>query len=265
MTRRKPSRNDPCPCQSGKKIKHCHGDAVRGWEPVDIGNGFTVSAPPTMSLSLVVSQESDLPERLVGMARKASARASEAAAGEYEVVSALLLVNTAAEAVLNRLLEALLPAPEWTGSGKRDGLERASTAKKWVRLSEVLKMKPNLSRDREPLRSFLATVETRNALVHFKHGENVEVVETPRVKWTWGENVTVNAGELVRAPPAAVLTPAKLNGRFTPQAAAGYFDSLRSLLLAVLDHCPEPLAHVASAVRSALTMDETTSTISGTS
>jgi hypothetical protein len=33
-----PRRNDPCPCGSGKKFKHCHGDAalVEAWDEVHL-------------------------------------------------------------------------------------------------------------------------------------------------------------------------------------------------------------------------------------
>jgi hypothetical protein len=32
-----PQRNEPCPCMSGKKYKHCHRDADESFEPCDVG------------------------------------------------------------------------------------------------------------------------------------------------------------------------------------------------------------------------------------
>jgi hypothetical protein len=247
----KPSRNAPCPCGSGKKIKNCCGEGARRWKPIDLG-GFTVPAPPKGKVSLVISRESDLPQRLVAMARRAVAAATVHDTGDYEAVTALLLVHTAAEAVLNRLLEPLVSPDEWAGAKGGPSLERARTEKKWVRLSELLKMKPNLSRNREPLRSFLKTVEARNSLVHFKHGENWETYETPSVPWRWGETTQVPAGELARQPPKRMIETGQLHGALTREAVGRYFDSFRALLAQVMKHCPAEAAHVASEVTAAL-------------
>ena len=250
MSAPKPSRNARRPCGSGKKIKHCHGEGARRFKPVPLGPGVTLSAPP--SIALVLERDSDLPERLVAMARKATATATTADAGDYEAITAILLINTAAEAVLNRLLESLVTPKEWGGVQGRNGLERAGTEKKWVKLSELLKMKPNLSRDKEPLRAFLKTAEVRHALVHFKHGKNIEVVQTPSVPMNWGGHTVVPAGDLARQAPARVLEAGQLRGALTREAVAGYFDSLKALLTEVTKHCPADEAHVALAVAAAL-------------
>ena len=247
----KPSRNALCPCQSGKKIKNCCGEAARRWRPIDFG-GFTLTGPPRGSVSLVLSRESDLPQRLVAMARRAAVAAADPGAGDYEAASALLLVNTAAEAVLNRLLEPLVTADDWVGTKGRPGLERARTEKKWVRLSELLRMKPHLLGDREPLCAFLKTVDARNSLVHFKHGENWETVETPSVPWNWGGTTEIPAGDLARQRPKRIIEEGQLQGALTREAVTRYFASFKTLLTEVLKHCPADDAHVASAVAAAL-------------
>lgn len=116
----------------------------------------------------------------------------------------------------------------------------------------MLKMKPNLSRDREPLRSFLATVDARNALVHFKHGANVETYETPSVPWRWGETTEVPAADLARQPPKRMIETGQLHDALTRKAVARYFEALKALLTEVMKHCHADSAHVASAVLAAL-------------
>ena len=54
-------RNDPCPCGSGKKYKHCHeskADGLTSWQKVDL---VIVAVTAIAGLVLAISNRSDEP------------------------------------------------------------------------------------------------------------------------------------------------------------------------------------------------------------
>jgi hypothetical protein len=248
---RKRSPNDPCPCKSGKKIKHCHGEPARTWQPVDFG-GFVLSAPPRITARAVTTEESSLPHWLLALARNAADEAAKPHAGNYHALIALLIVTTAGEAIANRLLEPLVPEAEWIGTKEKRGLEWKSSPVKWAELSKRLGLNPPFRLGERPLQAYARAVEDRNALVHFRHSKNVAVSESDPVEWLMGEHPAVTLAELATRPQREVSTP-QLRDRLHPEVAAKHFDSLREMVIAVVERLPDELAHVGEELMLAVT------------
>lgn len=112
--------------------------------------------------------ESPFPSLLVTYAREAHLQLAERPLTRREPMLALLLTVTAAEAVVNRLLEPLVPAEQW------DKIERAGAAKKWVRLASELGIGNVIADGQDPLSAFLKLIDARNSLIHFKHRSNLQ-------------------------------------------------------------------------------------------
>ncbi len=248
---RKRSPNDPCPCNSGKKIKHCHGEPARSWQPVDFG-GFVLAAPPRITARAVTTEESSVPHWLLALARNAADEAARPSAGNYHALMALLLVTTAGEAIANRLLEPLVPEAEWIGMKEKRGLEWKSSPVKWAELSKRLGVNPPFRLGQRPLQAYARAVEDRNALVHFRHSKNLASSESEPVEWVMGERPPMTLAELATQPKREVSTP-QIGEGLQPEVAAKHFDSLREMVVAVVEHLPDELAHVGEQLMWALT------------
>jgi hypothetical protein len=223
---RKLSPNDKCPCGSGKKIKHCHGEPARSWQPVDVGGGFVLSAPPRVTARAVTMEEHSLPHWLLMLARKTAEEAAKPSAGNYQALLALLMVTTAGEAIVNRLLEPLVSQREWIGTKEKKGLDWKPPPAKWVELSKRLGVEPPFRLGEWPVQSFARAVEARNALVHFKHSKNLTVSESDPIEWVLGEQPRVELAELATRPQREVQAP-ELGESLEPAVAAKHFDALR--------------------------------------
>jgi hypothetical protein len=249
---KKLSVNAPCPCKSGKKIKKCCGEPARRWRPVDLGGGVVLSAPPKIKARAVTTEEHSLPHWLLALARNAADDAGKPSAGNYHALMALLLVTTAGEAIVNRLLEPLVAEEEWIGSKEKKGLEWKSSPVKWAELSKRLGVDPPLRLGEKPLQGYARAVEARNALVHFRHSKNLTVSESDPVEWVVGEQPEIGLDELATRPKHAVATP-QLGDDLEPAVAAKHFDSLRQMVEAVMERLPDELAHVREQYATALT------------
>src|SRR5262249_1798158 len=120
---KKPGRNEPCLCGSGKKFKHCHeGMENLGLTGVETVGPFTVDYSTVKARAILSSSED---QRLHGwlLERAAAAfRASQMPGGDhYQVLLTVLLSAFAAEALVNRLLEPVLSADEWAKVEESEG------------------------------------------------------------------------------------------------------------------------------------------------
>lgn len=245
---RLPGRNAKCPCGSGKRFRKCH----RGWYT---GRGeFPLPGHPGVKVridrvraSMVTKGASALPERLLFYARYAVQEASKPEAHEYQGVVALMLVATAGEAIVNRLLEPLMPGPDW------EKFERKQPGEKWQRLSEMIGMSPGLSKGAPPLQPYLELVRLRNDLAHFKHGKSMstEEVEFP-ASWAAG---------MLRADLTRPLGPANvqsaevdLHPEIEPARAKEHYAKLQALLVPVLDKHPSDEFGIVDRLKEMLTL-----------
>lgn len=212
-----------------------------------------VSVRPHARLIALVEEDSKLPLWLLVNAKAAATyncRRPEAAA--WDGFIALTAVCTAAEAIVNRLLEPLVSPVEWAGLGKKS-LERKPLPEKWVKLSSLLKTTPQFALGAEPIQAFSNVVEARNALVHFKHGQNVRKYEA-EMKFRLGGRVP-SLDEVVKQPPTKVLQEGIVEPTLNPSLASGYFEAFERLLLPVLDRCPgTAVSDVADRIRQSLAM-----------
>lgn len=245
-------RNAPCHCGSGAKYKNCHLGEDRDNITVAFDNGL-VATLESVETTWISTQTSRIPEWLLLLARDAVRRTGEPGATERTSLEAVLLVVTAGEAVLNWLLEPLVSHDEFYGAGGKKGMESLTTKKKWVRLSELLKMKPTLRHDAPPLQSFLDTVSVRNDVMHFKHGKNVRTsrrAAVPGVKQRGRLFIPVSA---VMAAPLQEAPKENVEDKLRPERAGAYLATLVDLLQAVLP--AYPYQEVADAIQKALTDD----------
>lgn len=213
-----------------------------------------MSAPPRITARAVTKEESSLPHWLLALARNAADEAAKPHAGNYHALIALLLVTTAGEAIANRLLEPLVPEAEWIGTNGKRGLEWKSSPIKWAELSKRLGSNPPFRLGDRPLQAYARAVEDRNALVHFRHSKNIAVSESDAVQWVMGAQPAVTLAELATRPKREVSTP-QLRDRLQPEVAAKHFDSLRSMVVALVEHLPDELAHVGEQLMWALTAE----------
>lgn len=248
---KKLSVNAPCPCKSGKKIKKCCGEAARRWTPVEISPGFVLAGPPRIEMTAVSSQDSSVPQWMLALARRAAASAEAEGASEGDALMTLLLVTTAGEAILNRILEPLVPADEWERNGRSKGIEMMATPDKWIELSKRLKLDPPFTRGTPPLQRYLKTVDARHTLVHFKHGRNVRHFESEPKRIPWDGGVHIDLSELSSMETKPVNVP-EVEPVLDPKSAKEYFESLRALLGPVIEALPDELAEFGGALTRAL-------------
>lgn len=212
---------------------------------------FQVSIDKKVTAVAIVEEDSKLPLWLLANAKAAAThncRLPDAA--EWEGFVALTAVCTAAEAIVNRLLEPLVSAAEWDGSGKKS-LERKSVIEKWIKLSALLKTTPLFTSGSEPIQSFAKVVDARNALVHFKHGKNVRVFES-EMKFRLGGRVP-SPEEVARRPPRKILQEGVVEPTLAAANGPAYFEAFERVLVPLLERCDgTPLNDVAARIRQSL-------------
>ncbi|WP_242355952.1 hypothetical protein [Anaeromyxobacter sp. SG64] len=198
-----------------------------------------------------VEEDSRLPLWLLANAKAAATHNCVLPdAAEWEGFVALTAVCTAAEAIVNRLLEPLVTTAEWDGSGKKS-LERKSVVEKWIKLSTLLRTTPPFNAGSEPIQSFAKVVEARNSLVHFKHGKNVRVFES-EMKFRLGHRIP-SPEEVAKRPPRKILQEGVVEPTLAPTNGPTYFAAFERVLLPILERCAgTPLNDVANRIRRSL-------------
>jgi hypothetical protein len=185
-----------------------------------------------------------LPVELLRLARWATGQALRPGADFRPTIMCVMFVVGAAEGIVNTFLEPLVPPDEWQDPSRRDaGLNWASPYKKWVKLSEKLKMRPQLDVEKEPLQALLRVVDLRNELLHFNLGRNMSQTGIPAP-------VHYDRGHVSVGPPDAASIDAlrsDLSDRLTADKALGYFHALAGILRAVLPlYPPDPFGFTAN-------------------
>lgn len=243
------SRNALCPCGSGKKIKRCCGERARTWKPVDFGS-FQLAGPVRVQPVAQTTEESPIAHWLIDCARQMTLKAIQQNATHGDVLVALLLTVTAAEAAVNRLLEALVSVEEWEGKGGAKSAERLPFLEKWERLSKALAIEPPLRRGEWPLQALQQTLQARHDLVHFKHGKNTKVFEArgaQQIVYDVPMNLEIDSA-LLEAPKEQV-SRSSVEDSLQPSKAEGYYLSFADVLVPVLDACPTNDRSLVYAVR----------------
>jgi hypothetical protein len=250
------SRNAPCPCGSGNKIKRCCGERARTWKPIDFGS-FQLAGPVRVQAIAQTTEESPVAHWLIDCARQATLKAKQSNAVHADVLVALLLTVTAAEAVVNRLLEALVSPAEWEGNGSRaKPVERLPLTEKWEKLSKTLALDPPFRRGEGVLQAFQQTLQARHDLIHFKHGKNAKVFEArgaQQVVYDVPMNIDIDPDLLVA--PKEQVARSSVEDSLQPSRAEGYYLSFAEMLVPVLNACPtnDPsLAYAVDKMRNAL-------------
>jgi hypothetical protein len=239
----KPAPNEPCPCDSGKSYGDCHALSEHPYPfPNKPGLWF---GKPTIRGYYVDEEASPIPQWLLGFAQQWVQQCSSSEATEGHTVHALMMIVTAGEAILNRLLEPLVSESMWPD------IEKKGTASKWLRLSKELNLRPALNGGNGPLYDYLRVVELRNVLVHFKHGKNMRRFEQEfETTWTEGD-VTVDLS-VPKGKPATKAPEMDLRAALTPKLVKEHYEALRKLLLVVLDAHPDDQFHVVASLKEAL-------------
>jgi hypothetical protein len=256
---KKLSRNAPCPCGSGKKIKHCCGEKARTWKPIDFGS-FQTAGPLRVRPVAQTIQESSIVQWLIDCARRMTLKAMQPSSGPGDVLIALLLTVTAAEAAANRLLEALVSQAEWEGKDGAKSVEKLPFLEKWEKLSDLLRLTPPLRRGEGALQAFRYTLQARHDLVHFKHGKNAKVFEArgpEQVLYDVPANIEIDAALLSAPKDQVVSSPVEESLQGTK--AEGYYLSFANVLMPVLDASPmtDPsLRHAIREMRVALGVEQ---------
>jgi len=234
--------NDRCHCGSGLKYKKCHQSMDEGHTPFRLpGHRSAQVNSVSIRAEVVEAVASPIPEWLLAIARSTA----ENAVSNKDTMLTIVLVATAAEAAVNRLLEPLIAAEHW------DDLEQKRAEDKWKRLYRELGLPPLAKLD-PPLASLLELVNLRNALVHFKHGTNVWSKAQPVVaqwdKGTVSVMPTLPLGKEEERSPKIdfheVLRPAR---------APEYYGALKDILTPVLDAHPSDAFQIVSQLRAAMT------------
>jgi hypothetical protein len=199
----------------------------------------------------VVEEDSKLPLWLLANAKLAATHTCRLpTASAWDGFVALMSVCTAAEALVNRLLEPLVSAKEWDGAGAKS-LERRPLLEKWAKLSSILETRPILSLGTDPLQSFKKVIDVRNALVHFKHGRNLRRFET-EMPYRFGDALP-SVEELARETPRRVLQEGSVQPALAPSLAPSYYAAFVHVLMPVLESCATTdLAGVAGRIRETL-------------
>jgi hypothetical protein len=248
------STNAPCPCGSGKKIKRCCGEKARTWKPFDFG-AFQLAGPLRLTAVAQSIEESPVAHWLIGCARQMTIKAMQPDAGHIDVLIALLLTATAAEAAVNRLLEALVSRDEWEGKGKAKSVERLPFLDKWEKLSETLAMDPPLRRGEWPLQALQQTLQARHDLVHFKHSKNTKVYEARGAQQILYGPTHLEIDPALLDAPKEQVARSPVEDSLQPSKAEGYYLSFADVLVPVLDACPttdSSLAHAVAEMRKYL-------------
>jgi len=243
-------RNARCHCGSGRKYKSCHWSSDRQNITVAFDNGL-VATIESVTAALVTMRSSRVPEWLLRIARDAVHKASEPGASDQRGLMAVLLVAAAGEAVLNWLLEALVSSEKFLAKEGGNSLERASMAKKWIKLSELLDIKPNFKADAPPLKNLLETIEVRNSVMHFKYGQNVRRTKGMEIKGVKKNgSISIPMRPLLESPQQLVSGEI-VEDRIAPSRAAAYFATLTNVLQVVLPVYPDK--KIAKDIQDALT------------
>jgi hypothetical protein len=251
-------RNVLCWCKSGKKYKRCHLLLEQGVGAIEVelSGGKVLLSDIQISASFTTETPSTMPQWLLSIAISRARYALTPDGGDLGCLDAILYVCTAAEALVNRLLEPLVPEGDWLpkknekGKLTDRGIEGLTAEKKWKKLYSLLNIKPELSEGTDPFRSFLAVVEIRNQLIHFKHGKNIERTETPlKTTYRYGH---VEADGTRPLGPRLVIQKSEIREFLGPGRARGYMESLKGMLEPVLKVYPEDRFGVVGILRSTL-------------
>jgi hypothetical protein len=231
----------PCPCDSGRSHGECCGrNESTGWYLFTFPDGrFLHMRKPQIQTSLIRTVAPPYVEFLIKVAGLSLQAAQRPDAGEYGGLIALLTTATALEALVNRLLETVLPPEKWKKIEKK-----ASHEAKWLKLYGALKIKPELSPDRSPLRDFRELIAARNRLIHYKHGEHVETFQMPAPSsWKLGPE----GGELdVKLPKQLPALPDSiLRSLMAPSKAPDYAAILVAMTRPILAAHPSDAFGVA--------------------
>jgi hypothetical protein len=210
-------------------------------------DGASLTINRVGATALIVNP-SPIPEQLLGLAQWSTGQARRPDADATPTLLAIIMIVTAAEAIVNSLLEFVLPPKTWNGTdGKRDGYQWRTLDAKFARLSQLISMKPALDKTKSPLREFLAVAEIRNQLIHFQYGPNIRQVAVGADASYEGGRVRVEMPEPEPDPeaPGQILHEAKLLEPLKPDKASGYYAALENLLRPVLGAYPsDPLGTV---------------------
>jgi hypothetical protein len=227
-------RNQPCSCGSGKKYKKCCGaTSSLAANQIALPGGHTMTVNQ-VNAWLDVRSPLRVPEMLLQLAQWATGQAARPKAPQSATMMVIIMVATTGEAIVNALLEPLVPEEEWEGRAKNKGLERQSPAVKWARLSTELGLSPTLDRTISPLKEFLEIVNIRHELIHFKHGKNVRRGAIPLPTAQEGLRATISAPAPWQEPN--VYRDTRLLEKLGPENAAGYYAALENLVRPLLDH-----------------------------
>jgi hypothetical protein len=189
-----------------------------------------------------------IPQMFLELAQWAVGQALRPGAEMQATMLVIVLVSSAAEAVVNTLIEENVGPAEWHGPGRK-GLVWKSPREKWVRLSHILKMRPEFSPDRPPLRQLIETIEVRNALMHFQHGKNLVHSQLPLpVSYDRGQ-VAIDSTPMLLGQEGIVVRDAELRKSLQVGHAEAYYDSLVSVLRPVLAVCPEDSVETVGTLR----------------
>lgn len=213
--------------------------------------GLQLSVRRDAKLVAIVEEDSRVPLWLLANAKAAATHNCRVqTASEWDGFIALTAVCTAAEALVNRLLEPLVSANDWDGAGRKS-IERWPLPDKWVKLSTILNTAPVFTLATEPVLSFKKVIEARNNLVHFKHGKNVRRFETEK-PFRLGDPLP-SAEDIARHGPRKVLQEGNVEPTLAPSLAASYYEAFERVLLPILEKCARtPVADVAGRIRETL-------------
>ncbi len=240
-------RNAPCWCGSGRKLKKCHGAVSFTASNQAVLPDGTVINIDKVEAVVPVMKMFPLPFDLLDLARWARDQAARREANHRATVLCVLLAAAAAEGTVNSLLEPLVPPEEWQDPSGRDiGLNWARVPKKWIKLSEKLKMRPQLDVEKQPLIGLLEVFDIRNNILHYNLRPNIEQVVVP-MKATYDrgdvsitDDPDVDARGLVEADFG-------LQAALHPSRASGYYFAVLKVLRSVLPYCaPDPFGLIAA-------------------
>lgn len=248
-TIKRPSTYQPCPCGSGKKYKFCHRKdekTPRGY--IEIGPGL-YAHDVQVAASTLRREEVPVPQWVLVQARRAAHLAAAPEAGHYEAFQTILMTAIACEAIVNRLLEPLVPVKEW------ESIERKQPVEKWERLSDMLSLDPPLRRGQEPLQSLAKTIRLRNDLMHFKHRKNIREFRGTEIEAEWsGGGFHVDVPQVL-SQPVQQTSKENVIDALDPALAGGHLDPLLKILNAVLDHYSEDEFRIVMSLREAISKD----------
>jgi hypothetical protein len=254
-------RDTPCWCGSNRKLKKCHGAVTfEATNRAVLPDGTIVNVDRVEAV-VPVMKMFPLPVDLFELARWARDQAASPGADHRATVMCVLLTAAAAEGIVNSLLEPLVPREEWQDPSGRDvGLNWARVPKKWIKLSEKLKMRPQLDVEKLPLKALLEVFDIRNKVLHYNLRPNIEEVVVP-MKATYDRgHVSITDDPMVDAR-ALVEADFGLKAALHPGRASGYYAAVVNVLREVLPYCtPDPFGLIAALTRLAKEEPATTTT-----